>query len=271
MGRIEERRLNVSYLNRERKLRIYIPEKYDKDINMRFPVLYVHDGQNMYVDQDATYGCSWKAKDSMELLEGAGKTNGIIIVAIDNDEDRRLDEYSPWENEMKINLGGRTSFGGDGDQYCEFVVNELKPFIDKEYRTISDREHTAIAGSSMGGYISVYIAAKYPDVFSKIGAFSTASWFNETEFMKFLDSVDILSNQRYFVQVGTREGYDGQANTNNVTSSQRYIDATIKLQSKLLEKGVTFLNLRLVMGADEYHNEIFWAKHFPAFVEYIYC
>ncbi|MDF2820473.1 MAG: putative esterase [Clostridiales bacterium] len=272
MGRLEEKSITIPYLGSERKLRIYVPEKYDKDSKMKFPVLYLHDGQNMFVDEDATYGCSWKAGNAMELLEAEGYTDGIIMVGIDNDGIRRLDEYSPWINEMEINFDGipTRSWGGEGDKYAEFIVNTLKPYIDREYRTLSEREYTGIAGSSMGGYISLYMGAKYTEVFSKIGGFSTASWFNETEFLKFLDQSPSLSSQKYYLHIGTQETFDRETNTNNVEKSQQYIDTTLRTQRKLIEKGVLIENLKLVVGVDEYHHEKYWEKHFPEFIKFIF-
>jgi alpha-glucosidase len=122
----------------------------------------MHDGQNLF-DNATSFAGEWKVD---EILDSLYTYRGFsaIVVAIYNDDKERINEYSPWKNDS---LG----IGGDGDKYVKFIVNTLKPFIDRHYRTLSGRENTAIMGSSMGGLISLYAALEYPDVFGNAGIF----------------------------------------------------------------------------------------------------
>ncbi len=264
MGRIEMKSITLPYLNEERNLRIYLPQNYDTVQNISYPVLYMHDGMNLYFDKDAFYGNSWKIKDTMEQLESDGFTNGIIVVGIDANSKRRLEEYSPWKNTFEYKDLKKHTKGGDGDKYGEFIVNTLKPYIDREYRTLRGREDTAIAGSSMGGFISAYLGFKYPDIFSKIGIFSISSWFAEDEFLNFIDGSLINQNQRFYIQVGTQESDD------DLVISQAYIDCSLRLCQQLIKKGIPLDNIKLTIGVGDIHNAKSWAKYFPEFIKFVF-
>lgn len=105
----------------------------------------------------------------------------MIIVGIDNSDEHRLDEYSPWKTEFQTS-DGTGHFGGLGRAYVDWLVDTVKPFIDKKYRTLPQRETTLLAGSSMGGYITAYAGSLYPEIFGNLGVFSSAAWLNETKF-----------------------------------------------------------------------------------------
>lgn len=263
MGRIEMKSIEVPYLNEERKLRIYLPNNYDLD-NKFYPVLYMHDGMNLYFDEDAFYGYSWKVKDTMEQLESEGFTDGIIVVGIDVNPKRRLDDYSPWKNSFEYKDLKKNTKGGDGDKYGEFIVNTLKPYIDKEYRTLSGREHTSVAGSSMGGFISTYLGFKYPDIFSKIGIFSVSSWFAESDMLSFIDNSPISQSQMFYIQLGTQESND------DLEISQIYINCSIRLYQHLIKKGIPLDNIELTIGVGDIHNAKSWSKYFPEFIKFAF-
>ena len=156
----------IPQLNRGRKVWLYLPPDYYTS-NASYPVVYMHDGQNLF-DKKTAYSGEWNADETMNRLF-RDKNLKVIIVGIDHGGDKRLDEYSPWVNDK---YGG-----GEGDQYLEFITNTLKPFIDTNYNTLTDKENTAIIGSSMGGLISHYAGLKYPNIFGKIGVYSPAFWF----------------------------------------------------------------------------------------------
>ena len=160
---IEE--FTMPQLGRERRIWVYLPPEYEAS-TQSYPVLYMHDGQNLF-DKSASYDGEWEVDETLNQLFAGGETEGIIIVGIDCEPECRRDEYSPWERTL-------IEQGGEGDDYLDFLVNNLKPYIDKNYRTLPDREHTGIGGSSMGGFISLYGGLKYQEVFSKIAAFSPA-------------------------------------------------------------------------------------------------
>lgn len=265
MGRIENFLIEIPYLKKERMIRIYLPSDYDVKTDKRYPVLYMHDGQNLYDHKLSYSGQSWEVLETLEKLETKENFWGVIVVGIDNDGERRLFDYSPWENADVTKAFLPEAVGGDGELYAKFVVEVLKDKIDGLYRTKADFMNTGIAGSSMGGYISAYMMVKYPHVFSKLGAFSTASWFNEPPFLQYIKDGEDLQGHRCFLSVGTRE-----TSSEDVSMNQLYVDTTLRLQEALLKKGVEPYNQKMLINVDEPHNELSWAKHFRDFIEFIF-
>lgn len=152
----------IPQLNRSRRIWIYLPEDYALS-KKRFPVLYLHDGQNLFDVLTAPFG-EWGVDEMMDSIRVSKQS---IIVGIDHGGNTRLTEYNPFNSR----------FGkGEGDAYVEFLVNTLKPYIDSVYKTKPSKENTMIAGSSMGGLISMYAALKHPDKFGAAGIFSPAFW-----------------------------------------------------------------------------------------------
>jgi predicted alpha/beta superfamily hydrolase len=116
------------YLNKEMTIRLLVPEKY-QDEKRHYSVLYMHDGQNLFEDHTATYGYSWQVKDTMDVLVKKRQIKDMIIVGIDSDEDR-LNLYSPFKNNPKYTEKLKDTIGGKGDLYIDYLVLELKPWID---------------------------------------------------------------------------------------------------------------------------------------------
>jgi len=156
----------ISKLNRYRRVWIYLPENYIKDNQERYPVLYMHDGQNLFEDT-TSYSGEWGVDEYLDSI----KLKKCIVVGIDHGGEKRMNEYSPFDHE---------EFGkGEGAAYVDFVAKKLKPFIDRKFRTIRDRQHTFIAGSSMGGLISMYAVLRHPKVFGGAGVFSPSFWVSD--------------------------------------------------------------------------------------------
>ncbi|HRO72156.1 MAG TPA: alpha/beta hydrolase-fold protein, partial [Saprospiraceae bacterium] len=129
----------IPQLNRYRRIWLYLAKNYTTS-TLSFPVLYMHDGQNLF-DKKTSFAGEWQVDEALDSLDKSGY-NVAIVVGIDNDGGKRLDEYSPWLNSK---YGG-----GEGDKYIDFIAQTLKPYIDRNYRTIPDADHTGIMGSSMG-------------------------------------------------------------------------------------------------------------------------
>ncbi|HNV72976.1 MAG TPA: alpha/beta hydrolase-fold protein, partial [Candidatus Ozemobacteraceae bacterium] len=163
------RRFVSKHLGNSRSLAVYLPPQYESEPQRRFPVLYMHDGQNLFDVATAFAGVEWGADKTAQRLIEAGRLEPLIIVGIYNNEDR-LNEYAPI-SELSRQAGGR------GADYARFVVEEVKPFIDHTYRTLPQPEHTGVAGSSLGGLISLYLGLEYPHVFSRLGVISPALWW----------------------------------------------------------------------------------------------
>ena len=156
-------------LGRHRRVWLYLPTDYARQPRRRYPVLYLHDGQNVF-DAATAYAGEWGVDETLNRLRASGQDpTGCIVVAVDNGGRYRGDEYIPWANP-------RLKIGGQGAAYVDFLTFTLKPYIDQHYRTRPDAAHTGIAGSSLGGLISVYAALRYPAVFGCVGAFSPAFW-----------------------------------------------------------------------------------------------
>lgn len=254
--------LKLPYASKKRRIRILLPLDYDKTLN--YPVLYMHDGQNVFFDSESFVKHSWRV---IQAINNETDIPKLIVVAIDNAEEKRLDEYGPWPNtrEVEENL---ESTGGMGDSYAEWFVNQLMPFINSHYASSTAREDTLLAGSSMGGIITAYIAAKYPDVFGSLGVFSLASWFSEEEFLSFMAQHPLNQKTRVYIQVGSNEGDSIDGKQSNREISQAYIDANIRYYEMLIQTGHNLTNIKFRIMAGETHHELYWAKHFGDYLKF---
>ena len=235
----------------KRKIWIYLPPDY-QDSDKKYPVMYMHDGQNLF-ENDANYG-GWKVDDSINRLFEKGKTEGVIVVAINNSSSRSR-EYAPYDYWLFDNYIDKTL----GDKYIDFIVNTLKPYIDKNYRTKSSREYTAMAGSSLGGLISLYGGLKYQNVFSKIGVFSpylVSPKGKIDKMYKFVEQFDKNKEMKIYLDVGTKEFQRGKYD-------KKYAQATIDMHDLLRKVGFDKSELELVVEQKGIHNEKYWAKRFP--------
>jgi len=237
----------IPQLDRYRTIRIYLPAEYDITLN-RYSVLYMHDGQNLF-DNATSFAGEWKIDESLEKLTQQGEIKGLIVVGIDNHPTKRSNEYSPWDNK-KYNCTG------EGDEYVNFIVETLKPWVDEKYRTLPEKEHTGIAGSSLGGLISFYAGCKYPDTFSMLGIFSPAFWFAKTQMIKYLQNSPLTKNCRVYIDVGTAEGDDP-------LEQKAYLNDAKEFYQLLQNAGIPDSNLKLVIDKGAQHNEKAWARRFP--------
>ncbi|MCK4664183.1 MAG: hypothetical protein KAT68_15045 [Bacteroidales bacterium] len=190
---IVDTKFYIPQLDRYRRIWIYLPPGYDKT-DKHYPVLYMHDGQNVF-DASTSYLGEWEVDETLNNLAEQGY-KVPIVVAIDNGCLERFNEYSPWQY--------ADSTGGFGDLYIDFIVETLKPHIDSIYRTFPDRENTGIMGSSMGGLISAYGALKMQDVFSKAGIFSPSYSFSDS-LWTFVQETRKQKHMKLYQIIGSRE------------------------------------------------------------------
>ena len=169
-------RFAIPQLGRARRVWLYLPPDYGWSTK-RYPVLYMHDGHNVF-DSATSFAGEWGVDETLDSLQAAGDW-GAIVVAVDNGGMHRMDEYNPWR------ASDAKNGGGEGDAYVEFVAKTLKPYIDAHYRTRSDPQSTAVIGSSMGGLISLYATLKYPEVFGRAGVFSCACWIASSQIVAY--------------------------------------------------------------------------------------
>jgi predicted alpha/beta superfamily hydrolase len=232
--RLLPEQLEIPGLNRKRQVRMYLPPGYATS-GKRYPVLYMHDAQNLF-DDATSYAGEWKVDETLDALSKEGKLE-LIVVGIDNGGDKRMTELNAWDS---------ARFGqAEGKQYTDFVVKTLKPMIDSQYRTLPDRANTAIMGSSMGGLASHYAIAQYPQVFSKAGVFSPAYWTAPASF-DFVGTHPLPKDARVYLLMGEKEGDsmvpDVERMAGVVRTSGHPVDGTV---------------LKIVPGAK--HNEGFWS------------
>ena len=237
--------VEMPQLGRKRTIRMYFPPDYSS--GKRFPVIYMHDGQNLFDDATAFSG-EWKVD---EILDSLYKYNrfSCIVVGIYNGEGQRMNELSPWHNDS-LNLGG------DGDKYAKFIVKTLKPFIDSHYRTLTDRENTVIMGSSMGGLMSLYMALEYPEIFGKAGIFSPSLWFSPKIF-EMMQKHKLKMLQKFYLISGAKEGNQTVYNT-------------LKADSVLRSIGFDENYIMCKIPKDGQHNELSWSQQFGDAVRYLF-
>lgn len=264
--KMETHYLETPHYGDKRRVRVLLPKDYHEEEAERYPVLYMHDGQNVFYSKEAFVGHSWKI---IPLIKRNKDLPKMIVVGIDN-HPRRMHEYAPWQTDTMYDPTVK-DLGGDGKEYAEWLVNEVKPFIDSNYRTKSDRRNTILAGSSMGGLITAYMGSAYPEVFGNIGVFSLASWFSEQEFLEFVEQHPIPHDNKVYIQVGTNEDDISDEAFVGSEVSQAYVDCSLHYYQSLIKTGLPLQQMWLRILIDETHNEYYWAKHFPEFMRFIWA
>ncbi len=256
MNRVKVFELFSKNLQRKRNIRVILPKDYDTSKSESYSVLYMHDGQNL-VDKSPFSGFSWDVLNTMDILYP--EIGGLIIVGIDNGDDYRIMEYSNYLNRSATNRIKRLGFKiikPEANEYGKFLVEEVKPFIDKMFRTKSDRLNTFIAGSSCGGNVSIYLGFKYQDVFSVIGAFSPAYYIVKKGLYDFLDQISIKDDIRIYHDVGTKE---------NKAFSKIYYNEH-KIFHQYISKRLNKDNVFEVVDEGATHSEEHWARRFKSFL-----
>lgn len=230
----------IPQLNRTRRIWIYLPPDY-KTSGKKYPVIYMHDGQNLF-DDFTSFSGEWSVDETLnEIFKETEKS--VIVVGIDNGGDKRLSEYSPWNNT-------KYKTKGEGNLYVDFLAKTLKPYIDKTYRTQPQSSKTIIMGSSMGGLISLYAAAKYPNIFGKAGIFSPAFWFVSKDLKQYLNlNKNNLKNSRFYFVAGKNE-------------DESMVPEIETVDSLLLRKSVPEKNIFTKIDEDGTHSENYWKREF---------
>jgi predicted alpha/beta superfamily hydrolase len=248
---------SMPQLGRERRLWVYLPPDYATS-GKRYPVLYMHDAQNLFDDATSFLG-EWGVDETLNELYNTKQHTGVIVVGIDNHPDYRYEEYSPW---LIKDIGGRTR-GGDGAKYAQFIVETLKPYIDQHYRTLDDAAHTGIAGSSMGGLISLYAGLQYPDVFGRVGVISpyiSVARIGDAVF-DFVAEKQAVAGQRIYLDIGGKEVVRNE--------NQALIDAVEKLHGALVAIGYQDTDLWYNVVPEAQHNEQAWRARFGDVVTWL--
>jgi predicted alpha/beta superfamily hydrolase len=216
-------------LDKKRDFFVWLPAGYDDNTSKRYPVLYMHDGQNLIDPKTSFAGKDWQVDEALTRLIAEYKIKEIIVVGINNSGER-LEEYSDSEK---------------GEKYRKFLIEELKAFVDSKYRTLSDNKNTAIMGSSMGGLASFLMVWKHPEVFSMAGCMSSSFYYNDDKVFKMLDEyTEPKKHIKFYIDHGEDGLVRGQ-----------------KMFCKLTQMGyVIGTDLDYFYAPKAEHNESEWAK-----------
>lgn len=187
-------------LGNARDITVYLPAGYDGG-SARYPVLYMHDGQNLFDPLRAFIpGQHWRLAEAADEATAARTASPMIIVGIDNAGASRIDEYTPTHDADR-------KAGGRADDYGRFLIEELKPHIDERYRTVADADHTALGGSSLGALVTLYVGLKHPDVFARLAVMSPSVWWDGRAILGIVDAYD-GPPLRAWIDIGGREGLE---------------------------------------------------------------
>ena len=242
-------------LSKEKRVYIYTPKSYHSSMK-HYPVLYMHDGQNLFDDKTAFMNRSWRIIDSFlshpELPE-------IIIVGIESDQDRS-DELIPYQFEYKTG----DKMGGKADLYLDFIANTLKPFIDERYRTYKSPKNTGIMGSSFGGVNSTYAALKYSHVFTRFGCVSNAYYYEGFfgKLKELASKANLEHIKKFYMDVGTNE-------TNSLAENNRYIQSNDDMYQLIASK-IDVDKLKYAKIENGIHHESDWEIRFPNIIQFLF-
>ena len=235
----------------ERRAYVYLPTMYEADPDRRYPVLYMFDGQNVFFDEDATYGKSWGVADYLDYTD-----TPLIVAAVECNagaNNERLVEYSPY----RFDDPTYGHFDGKGQATMSWYIHRFKPFIDRNFRTLPDREHTFIGGSSMGGLMSLYAVTAFNDVYSRAACLSPSIWFATRSLDRLIRDAQFAPDTVIYMDYGSRE----MAHHDNMR--KQYAAVT----SRLLERQV-LLTSRIVPNGD--HCEACWEEQIPFFMHILF-
>lgn len=232
--------------DKPRRAYICLPESYEENPEKRYPVMYMFDGHNVFFDEDATYGKSWGMKKYMDRTR-----TPLIIVAVECNHGKdyaRLKEYSPFtfgfDNKRII---------GRGEKYMDWLINTLKPITDENYPTLPDREHTFIAGSSMGGLMSLYAVTAHNDVFSRAACLSPSLWVQPKRVLSMIRTADVGRDTVVYMDYGENEMKRRPDMKEAYASSVKaLLDQDVMLTSRIVPRGE--------------HCEACWEKQVPIFM-----
>ena len=249
-GTIAKHEKFASQFLQSRDVLVYLPPAYAAEPTKRFPVLYLHDGQNLF-DPATAFGEDWKVDSTAETLIQKGEIEPIIIVGIANSGEKRIDEYTPTKDESKQK-------GGGADKYGQMLVSELKPFIDRTYRTLPEASNTGLGGSSLGGLISMHLGLRHSQVFGKLAVLSPSVWWDSREIVTEVQALQSKLPLRIWLDAGTKEGPD-------VTNDARMLRDALVAKGWKLEDDLKYFEAE---GGE--HNERAWGSRVDRVLKYLF-
>lgn len=230
---------------------VYVPQAFNHHPNRFFPVLYLHDGQNLF-DPETSFikGNYWRVGETADAMIEAGEVEPLVIVGIYNTGKKRIDEYTPVED---ARLGG-----GHADAYGQMMVEELRPLVAHQYRTLAGPENRGMGGSSLGGLVSLYLGMQYPDVFGKLAILSPSVWWHNRAILRTVEQLRQKTGQPIWLDIGTKEG-------------KRALTDVRALKRLLIKKGWRAgkdLEYREIDGGK--HTESAWAERVGPMLKFLF-
>lgn len=236
------------YLEHDRTIIVYLPPGYETHSADRYPVLYLHDGQNVF-DRATSIGEEWQVDEAAQALILGAEIEPLIVVGIYNTGVHRIDEYTPTPS---------PDGGGHADNYGRMLVEELKPFIDLTYKTLPSAASTAIGGSSLGGLLTMYLGLRYPTAFSRLAVMSPSVWWDDREILRGVEALTKKLPLRIWLDAGTAEG-------------EKVIADARALRDALVAKGwIVGEDLAYLEAPGGEHNERSWAARIHAVLKFLF-
>ena len=238
------------HLGRSRRILVYLPPNYDRAQSWAYPVFYLQDGQNVF-DGNTSFipGQEWEVDESAEALIRCRSIRPLIIVAIYNAGEFRIDEYTHAQDR------GR---GGHADLYGKFLVEELMPFIEANYRVRKEPRNVGLGGSSLGGLATLYLGMKYLGRFGKLAVMSPSVWWGNKAILDYIPATFRTPRPRIWLDIGTGEG-------------KRTVEDARLLHGELLQKGWRDnIDIRYVEDPGAGHTESAWAGRVPEMLRFLF-
>jgi len=239
------------YVDEKHDFVVYLPPMYEAEAHRRYPVLYLQDGQNLF-DADTSFikGKYWRVGETADELIKTGAIAPLMIVGVYNTGEHRIDEYTPVEDKR---LGG-----GQANQYGQLLVEELKPFVDHEYRTLPGTENCGLGGSSLGGLASIYLALRYPGAFGKLAAMSPSVWWRNRAILKTVAQLKRKPDLLIWLDIGTKE-------------SRRALPDARALKTALVTKGWKLgEDLAYTEVEGGHHDEVAWSQRVAPMLQFLF-
>ena len=251
IDRLQTYAFHSAILPDDRIVSVYLPPQYAAQPDRRFPVFYLHDGQNLF-DPETAYatGHTWRAGATADRMNLDGLAAPLILVGIANTGLRRMAEYTPTRD---YRLGG-----GEGPTYGRLIVEEVKPFVDITFRTLPGPATTGLGGSSLGGLITLFLGLQHPGVFSRLAVMSPSVWWNQRSILGFVAEVKSKPNLRIWLDVGAAEG-------------TRHVRDTELLERRLIQRGwIPGVDIQFLKVPNAVHNEDAWADRFDRALAFLF-
>jgi predicted alpha/beta superfamily hydrolase len=242
-------RFRSRFLANERTILVYLPPGYKARAARRYPVLYLQDGQNVF-DKATSFGEEWHVDETAQGLIEGGQIEPVIVVAVYNTGEHRLDEYTP----TKVPDKG----GGQADNYGRMLVEEIKPLVDSKYKTLPSAASTGLGGSSLGGLVTLHLGLRYPTVFNRLAVLSPSVWWDNRAIVREVEQLGAKLPLKIWLDAGTGEGKD-------------VVDDARALRDALQAKGwVPDHDLRYIEAEGAQHNESAWGSRVGDVLKWLY-